>query len=288
MTTINDQIINTQSNVKHDWYEDFYKAHGAKGLVVLAWWVGSYFSEQIHAISGSYPFMELVGESCTGKTSILRFLAKLSGHSECKELEIYRRCHLLLLNQYIDQSNMPIVLNEADRKFRSPTGLGIKRGITLHGLKDAFNGRLHTSEKNLSATGALMFCQQKDLKADISTLIRTVQIKLNRSTQTPETNKIVEAMNQSSHLFSDFKSQCLLEKDEFLKSYEIFIQKYIHQYEDDGVSDRIGLCHAQIAALVDALALHILYDHIKPAHKVGAKEYLKESACLRQYQITAA
>lgn len=287
MTTINDQTISTQSDIKYDWYKDFYQAHGAKGLVVLAWWVGSYFSEQIHEISGSYPFMELVGESCTGKTSILRFLAKLSGHSECKELEIYRM-HPLVLDQYIDQSNMPIVLNEADRRFRAPTGLGSKRGVTLHGLKDAFNGRLHTSEKNLSATGALMFCQQKDLKADISTLIRTVQIKLNRSTQTPETNTIVEAMNQSSQLFGDFKNQCLLEKDEFLKSYEIFLERYIYQYEDDGVSDRIALCHAQLAALVDALALHILHDHIKPAHKVGAKEYLKESAYLRQHQITAA
>lgn len=54
--------LNPTAKFDPSWYGDFWRIRGVKGLIVLAWWTGSYFAEQIRALHGSYPFMEVVGD----------------------------------------------------------------------------------------------------------------------------------------------------------------------------------------------------------------------------------
>ncbi len=63
---------------QHDntWLEKLWISFGAKGIVALTFWFGSLFAEQIRLMQKSYPFLEIVGEPGTGKTTLIEFLWK--------------------------------------------------------------------------------------------------------------------------------------------------------------------------------------------------------------------
>ncbi|MGQ0441032.1 hypothetical protein ACT4UT_32840, partial [Bacillus sp. B-TM1] len=46
--------LNPKQEFKPTWWKDFYRVRGAKGLIALAWWTGSYFAEQIRAMHSSF------------------------------------------------------------------------------------------------------------------------------------------------------------------------------------------------------------------------------------------
>ncbi|MCV5398020.1 hypothetical protein OFN24_31885, partial [Escherichia coli] len=61
------------------WVDDIWTAFGEKGYVALAFWLGSLFAEQIRERDKSFPFLEIVGEPGTGKSTLIEFLWKLAG-----------------------------------------------------------------------------------------------------------------------------------------------------------------------------------------------------------------
>ncbi|HDO8352104.1 TPA: bifunctional DNA primase/helicase, partial [Salmonella enterica subsp. enterica serovar Concord] len=64
------------------WIDDIWTAFGEKGYVALAFWLGSLFAEQIRERDKSFPFLEIVGEPGTGKSTLIEFLWKLAGREE--------------------------------------------------------------------------------------------------------------------------------------------------------------------------------------------------------------
>ncbi|MCC4118811.1 hypothetical protein LLG90_26005, partial [Aromatoleum toluclasticum] len=57
-----------------EWIGHLWHAFGAKGIVALAFWFGSLFAEQLRSIDKSWPFLEIVGDPGTGKTTLIEFL----------------------------------------------------------------------------------------------------------------------------------------------------------------------------------------------------------------------
>jgi len=65
-----------------EWFDLFWRCFGVRGAVVLAWWLGALYAEQIRQLHKSYLFLELIGEAGAGKTTLVELLWKLSGRTE--------------------------------------------------------------------------------------------------------------------------------------------------------------------------------------------------------------
>jgi hypothetical protein len=84
--------INTTAKDYTDaWFAPLWTAFGVKGIVALAFWLGSLFAEQIRARDKSFPFLEAVGEAGAGKTTLIEFLWRLVGREDHEPEE---RAHL--------------------------------------------------------------------------------------------------------------------------------------------------------------------------------------------------
>ncbi|MDW5308802.1 hypothetical protein R7J43_21845, partial [Acinetobacter baumannii] len=71
------EINKNQEEYQQTWVKDFIDAYGVKGLIGLTAFFGSLYAQQIRKTHKSFPFVELVGEPGTGKSTLITFLWKL-------------------------------------------------------------------------------------------------------------------------------------------------------------------------------------------------------------------
>lgn len=123
-----------EAGAQCDWLDDIYTGFGINGLITIAFWLGSFFSEQIRSKISFYPFLEMSGPPGTGKSSILEYLWKASGRTERYEGINPTKYSAAARGKTMTKlSGMPMVLIEGD------TGEA-KQKFDINEMKDAFNG----------------------------------------------------------------------------------------------------------------------------------------------------
>ncbi|MCK7172399.1 hypothetical protein L8P05_00485 [Enterobacter cloacae] len=91
--------------------DDICTAFGEKGYVAL----GSLFTEQIRERHKSFPFLEIVGEPGTGKSTLIEFLWKLAGREEYEGFDPSKSTAAARGRNFTQVVNLPVVLIEGDR-----------------------------------------------------------------------------------------------------------------------------------------------------------------------------
>lgn len=119
------------------WIDDIWTAFGEKGYVALAFWLGSLFAEQIRERDKSFPFLEIVGEPGTGKSTLIEFLWKLAGREEYEGFDPSKSTAAARGRNFAQVSNLPVVLIEGDRT----TDNAKQRAFDWDELKSLYNGR---------------------------------------------------------------------------------------------------------------------------------------------------
>ncbi|NMY85168.1 hypothetical protein HBR93_13745 [Pseudomonas sp. WS 5411] len=64
-------------------FNDFVAYFGARGVVVMAWWLGAAHAARIREDQNSFPFLQIVGAAGSGKSLLVDYLQKLNGQSPC-------------------------------------------------------------------------------------------------------------------------------------------------------------------------------------------------------------
>lgn len=121
------------------WPQHLWAAFGAPGYVALAYWFASLFAEQIRAEQMSFPFLEIVGEPGSGKTTLIQFLWKLFGR-DYEGFDPSKSTAAGRMRTFTQVSNLPIVLIESDRETKTGNSAHVK-SFDWDELKDAYNGR---------------------------------------------------------------------------------------------------------------------------------------------------
>lgn len=124
----------------HDraWQRHLWAAFGAKGYIALAFWFGSLFAEQVRAEQQSFPFLEIVGEPGSGKSTLIQFMWKLMGR-DYEGFDPSKSTAAGRLRTFSQVSNLPIVLIESDRETKTGNQSHV-RSFDWDELKDAYNG----------------------------------------------------------------------------------------------------------------------------------------------------
>ena len=259
--------LNTKDKPNFDWWPKFNKVRGDYGTVVMAWWLGTYFAEQIRGIDRSFPFFELVGQAGAGKSRLLEFLWRLSGREDYEGFDPSKATSVAIYREFAQVSNMPIALIEGDRNDED--GKKSYSKFEWDQLKDAFNGRSIRSrgvKNNGNDTysppfrAAIMISQNEPIQASEAMLTRLLHIRLTREGQTLEGKYIVDELDRIPlEVTSQFMVKAIRNEEAILQTYKEKVRIYEAFYHSAGITHtRIALNHAQVAAMVDCLHLHVL------------------------------
>lgn len=285
--------INPKQTFDPSWYKKLWITKGVKGLIALAWWTGSYFAEQIRAIDKSYPFIELVGEPGAGKSGLIEFFWRLSGREDYEGFDANKGTPVGIYRNLSQVANLPVVLIEGDRNDEG----GGKPKISFDEFKDAFNGRPVRSmgrKNNGNDTreplfrAALMFSQNSDINAHEAILTRTLYLNFDRAGQTLATKEMADdLLRLSIEQSCTYMTHCLKNEAKILETYRQKVNEYQREYHLEEINHtRIALCHAQVAALLDAIATHVFQDYIDLDHLVDTHKYLKHIARQRLTKLS--
>ena len=163
-------------------------------------------------------------------------------------------------------------------------------------LKDAFNGRAIRSKGLKTAgnetyeppfRGAIMISQNSAIAASEAILTRTLHLSFDRKGQSLETKRIVDALDRIElEEACTYMTHCLRKENEILTTYQERLKSLEDQYHSVGITHtRIALCHAQVAALIEAIAEHVLNGHLDYEEVATAQEMLMGMAQQRVDQL---
>lgn len=288
-------INRDRNDYRTDWLGMLWECFGAKGVVALAFWTGSLFAEQIRQAHKSYPFLEIIGEAGSGKSTLIEFLWKLCGRRDYEGFDPSKSTLPARARNFAQISNLPVVLIESDREDTSAAGRPVK-SFDWDELKTAYNGR-SVRARGMKNGGnetyeppfrsAIVISQNNPVNASEPVMQRIVHLYFDRAAHTAQTKSLAEQLermpmeNVSGYILAATRreAQIMQTITERTPGYEQQLQAL-----PEVKSMRIAKNHAQLMALVDALALAIkLPDEWRKA----AHAEIVAMAVARQHAINA-
>lgn len=287
-------LINTDlKDMSMDWVPLLWKTFNHKGIVALAFWLGSLYAEQIRDKHSSYPFLELVGEPGAGKTTLIEFLWKLCGRKNYEGFDPARASVAARSRNFSQVANLPVVLIESDRG--SEDGGQLKqRSFEWEELKNLYDGGSIYSrgvKNNGNDTyeplfrGSIVIAQNAPVVATPAIMQRLLHVDFDLASHTAEGKQAGEALKAMPiESVSGFILKATLAEAQIMSTFAE--RAPIHEARLkalEGINnDRLIKNHAQLAALVDALA------HVAPitdAMREQAQAYIEDMIAERQESI---
>lgn len=285
-------INRDQDEYRTDWLDMVWECFGAKGIVAVAFWFGSLFAEQIRATQKSYPFLEIIGEAGSGKSTLVEFLWKLVGRSDYEGFDPSKSTMAARARNFAQVSNLPVVLIEGDRE----TDTAKQKSFDWNELKTAYNGRSvrATGIKNSGNEtreppfrGSIVIAQNAEVNASDAILQRIVHLSFDKASHTSRTSQLAKSMERMPvEAVSGFVLRAVQREAKVLETVEAGAGEYAEQLlkMDQMKSVRIAKNHGQMMALVDALRDTV---NLSEQQWVAAHSQLITMAVERQVAINA-
>ena len=289
---------------KHEpdlWLKDFQLAYGVKGLFAMTSWFGSLFAEQIRQQSFSYPWTEMSGKPGTGKSSILKFLWKLSGRSNYQGIELSKASHAGRWRSLEQSANLPIVLMEGD----AGQGGHQKKGFNLEEAKGTYegDGMRITAQKTMGSEtrepkfrGALWIAQNEQVQpaADAgedsgrAVMERIVHIHWDKSHFSNEGSRAADRLSDlPMDEINGFMVHCAKNEDAVLSKFNERRNGWVEYLRRDVPAlknDRIRFNHAQMLTLAQTM-VEIGAVPLAQAELDDLYRFIVERALVRQKSI---
>ncbi len=251
-----------------NWLQDIITGWNVQGVIALVGFMGSLFAQQIRAKQKSFPFLEIVGEPGTGKSTLLSFFWRLIGRDSYEGIDPNKTTRAGRLRALAQTSNMPSVFIESDR---DGAGAGRSSQFNWDELKNLYDGGTIGTRGVKSAgnevyeppfRGTIVISQNLPVMASKAVLSRICHMFFSADGQTQNSESAarrIEALQVED--VSYFLLDVLKAEQKFLEVY--FESKITHEkwLKSAGIKAfRVAHCHAQLLGLFDALAATVLPD----------------------------
>ena len=250
-----------------EWFDKLYLCFGPRGIVALAYWLGSLFAEQVRHRFESFPFIEIVGEPGSGKTTLIELLWKLVGRGGYEGFDPMKGSQVGYMRSMAQVSNLPVVLIESDRADDSDGSKGRpKQAFHWDSLKSLYNGgNLRTTGVKSSGNdtyepqfrAALVIAQNEPVQASPAIMERIVHVAFDKSRQSDVGRETaLELGRMVAKDISGFLLKAVTHEAAVLALIEKHQRDYELQIANAGARNlRVQKNHAQLMVFVDALRL---------------------------------
>lgn len=212
-------------NNELNWINDYKTAFGKEGLIVLAWWTGTLFASEIRKKYGSWPILELTGDSGAGRTSMIRFLWRLLGHDHMEGYRLDRMTSVHKHRLYCQRNDLPIVWVDGDGVPEEK-----QQEQFLIELNDFYYGthtrRLaHDKSETHTTSGGIMLALKSPIPYGITGVSENiVQVPLFRDNLTLATQTGLSALNQL--FIEDLTAYFAFGKNHQAEIFDIFHKEF--------------------------------------------------------------
>lgn len=255
-------IVFSDEKFEYEWLENIWIAWRENGLLTFIFWVMSIYAEQIRKQQESLGFLEMSGESNTGKSTLINFLWKLCGRANHEGIEPSKTTLAGISRELAKVANLPVVIMEGDTKGE---GAHVKR-FDFDTLKGLYNGegmRVRAIKSGGNETyapkfrGSIVIEQNLKVNAEEPTLSRLMSLDFTREGFNDETLARAEQLAQWD--IEDVSGTIIY----LSKNEKIWLERFLHvfpkwrqRFGDDADAFvrhyRIRKTHAQLHAAVDA------------------------------------
>jgi hypothetical protein len=273
------------------WLPDLLTAFGPKGLVVLAFFFGSLFAEQVRRERKSFPFLEMFGLPGSGKTTLVEFLWKLLGRENYEGFDPAKATAAAMARNLGKVGNLPVVLIEGDRADDTSHA----RKFDWEELKTAYNGRTVRARGVKSAgmetfeppfRGAVIIEQNEPVNASRAILERIMSLGFDMEGWGDHTKNaaqrleqwpvekvsgfIVHAARRETEILNRFRQAFAMHEQALLALPEIRV-------------NRLAKTHGQLLAMLDAL--RVMLPELRDDQHADAAELIRAMAVQRQRAV---
>lgn len=251
-----------------NWLADLIAGWGVQGAISLVGFMGSLFAQQIRERQKSYPFLEIVGEPGTGKSTLLGFFWRLIGRDNYEGIDPNKTTKAGRIRSLSQTSNMPSVFIESDR---DNLGGGRNTQFNWDELKNLYDGGTIGTRGIKSAgnevyeppfRGTIIISQNLPVMASKAVLSRICHLFFTTEHQTRDSEAAARRIESlQTEDVSHFLIDILKLENQILQTFFDTKMRYETWLKDSGVKAfRVAHCHAQLLALFDAIKTHLLPD----------------------------
>lgn len=266
--------------------EHFQGAYGERGLLMLAWWIGALFAEQLRDHFQGYPFFELQGQASSGKSTLIKILWKLFGRADYEGLNPLNSSFSAIDRNFAKTANLPVVLIESDANDEQKNA----KKFNWEHLKNAYTGE-PLKERGVQNGGnetlynpfraALMAAQNTAIEGSEAILSRFIHLPLDRTHHLPGGKFHAETLARADvEELSGFLPFILKHEKDIISKVIERTPVHYKSMEDLNIRiDRIRDNHAILTALLESL---IDYLPLNQTLVVKAVDLIRQRALIRQ------
>jgi len=252
-------IIGKKENYTEEWTRYLWDAYEEKGIIACAFFLGSLFAEQIREKYKNFPFLEMVGEGGTGKSTLITFLWRLLGRDH-EGFDPNKATSAGRYRQFAQISNMPVALIESDSDKD-----GKSAQFDWDELKMAINGKLSRTiglktsgleTGDMIFRGSILISQNEEVNGSTPILSRIIHTMFKHSDMNSKTKEAADLLDSLTiEQLSYFLIKATTYEKQFMKTFADHFKNYEKQVMAiDGITlPRIGALHATIMVCVKAL-----------------------------------
>lgn len=278
--------------ISTEWLDDLWTAYGARGVVVLSFFIMSLFAVQIRLRNGSLGFLEITGLPGAGKSTLVESLWRLFGRDEYEGIDPAGTTTPGLARELVKVSNLPVGLIESTRDEEKSRG----KKFDPNELLVLFNGRSPRTVGRRTGgyetdsqpfQGALYLMQNERISAIPAVLQRLMSLHFDKSHFSEAGLKAANRFKQAP--LKDVSGTIIhvtRKEDSWLEHYDKRFQHHFDQIRERvrGLKEqRIALNHSQLAASVECLPL--LFPNMRPEWVAEALKLIDAMALDREQSI---
>jgi hypothetical protein len=266
--------------------------------MLMSWWLGTLFAEQVRAMQQSWTFLEYTGEFDAGKSTQLEFMWRCCGRDNEEGFDPGKSTAAGRARRMVQVANLPVVLIESDRDDSKRIH---QSKFDFEELKTLYNGRpaRTTGVKNSGVDtndpafrGSIVISQNASVHGSKALMSRIVHAHITKDKFTPESVRMAHELSQmTSAQLGGWMDTALRLEPRLLDLYQERFKNiegiFSKMGQAQSIHNRLIKCHSQVVAWSQCLP-QLFKNHWNEGWTQALEQHIWQRCVIRQEKYMRA